>query len=106
MAKIPKNLSDKSMLGKYTEQITFENDIFTEEKVVTRPAKIEKKENVAYVSEFFTPQLQEKVGKALLELKVELYKQGIVEFDIKVTRQDKQVVLTAAPSKVQPKNEK
>jgi len=106
MAKIPKNLSDKSMIGTYTEQITFENDIFTEEIVTTRPVKSEKKVSVAYVSEFFTPEIQEKVGKALLEVKVELYKQGIVDFDIKVARQDKQVVLTVVPKKVQQKNAK
>lgn len=106
MAKIPKNLSDKSMIGNFTEQITFENEIFAEEKVATRPVKSEKKISGAYVSEFFTPELQEKVGKALLELKVELYKQGIVDFDIKVARQDKQVILTAVPSKAQPKNAK
>jgi len=99
MAKIPKNLSDKSMIGKYAEQITFENDIFAEEQAGTQPVKVEKKVNTPYVSEFFTPQLQEKVGKALLELKVELYKQGIVDFDIKVARQDNQVILTAVPGK-------
>lgn len=103
MAKIPKNLSDKSMIGKYAEQITFENDIFAEEQVTTRPMKIEKKAT-GYVSEFFTPELQEKVGKALLELKVDLYKQGVVDFDIKVTRLDKQVLLTAVPSKPKQKN--
>jgi len=106
MAKIPKDLSDKSMVGNYTEQITFENDIFAEEKVAPRPVKAEKKVSTAYVSEFFTHELQEKVGKALLELKVELYKQGIVDFDIKVARLDKQVILTAVPSKMQKNNAK
>ena len=106
MAKIPKDLSDKSMVGNYTEKITFENDIFAEEKVAPRPVKTEKKVSTAYVSEFFTPELQEKVGKALLELKVELYKQGIVDFDIKVARLDKQVILTAVPSKMHKKNAK
>jgi len=94
------------MMGNYTEQITFENDIFAEEKIATRPVKSEKKASAAYVSEFFTPELQEKVGKALLELKVELYKQGIVDFDIKVARQDKQVILTAVPGKAYMKNAK
>jgi len=102
MAKIPKNLSDKSMVGNYKEQITFENDIFAEE--VVKPQVVAKKEKVGYVSEFFTPDLQEKVGKALLELKVELYKDGIVDFKIKVARQGQQIILTAAPSKVDNKN--
>ncbi|MBC8015991.1 MAG: hypothetical protein H7X79_09645 [Sporomusaceae bacterium] len=99
MAKIPKNLSDKSMIGNFKEEITFENDIFAEEIVKPRAIKPEKKEKSGYVSEFFTPELQEKVGKLLLELKVELYKEGIVDFDIKVTRQNKQIILTAVSNK-------
>lgn len=99
MAKIPKNLSDQSMMGNVQEQITFENDIFAQEAIAPKPLKPAKKENPGYVSEFFTFELQEKVGKALLELKLQLYKEGIVDFDIKVTRQDKQVLLTAVPSK-------
>lgn len=87
------------MFGNYKEEITFENDIFTEEVAAPKPVKPEKKGKGGYVSEFFTPELQEKVGKLLLELKVELYKEGIVDFDIKVARQDKQIILTAVPSK-------
>ena len=105
MAKIPKNLSDKSMVGSYKEEITFENDIFAEE--IAKPRQVvTKKEKVPYVSEFFTAELQEKVGKALLELKLQLYKEGIIDFNIKVACQDKQVVLTAVPSKVEKKNAK
>ena len=99
MGKIPKNLSDKSMIGNYKENITFENDIFIEESLAPRPRVLEKKDKAGYGSDFFTPELQEKVGKLLLELKVELYKEGIVDFDIKVARQDKQVILTAVPNK-------
>lgn len=99
MAKIPKNLSDKSMFGDYQEQITFENDIFADEIAGSKIVKPVKKEKVDYVSEFFTTELQEKVGKLLLEIKVELYKEGIVDFDVKVARQGKQVVLTAVPGK-------
>jgi len=105
MAKIPKNLSDKSMVGNYKEEITFENDIFAEE--IAKPRQVvAKKEKAAYESEFFTPELQEKVGKALLELKLQLYKDGIVDFNIKVACQDKQVILTAVPSKAEKKNAK
>lgn len=97
MAKIPKNLSDKSMFGNFAEQITFENDIFQEESPAPKVVKPVKKESAGYVNEFFTPELQEKVGKALLELKVELYKDGIVDFDVKVMRHGKEIILTAAP---------
>ncbi len=99
MAKIPKNLSDKSMFGDFQEEITFENDIFSEETITSKQVKPVKKEKTDYVSEFFTQELQEKVGKLLLEIKVELYKEGIVDFDVKAARQGKQVVLTAVPNK-------
>ena len=87
------------MVGNYKEEITFENDVFADEIVTPRPIKAEKKEKNGYVSEFFTSEIQEKVGKLLLELKVELYKEGIVDFDIKAARQDKQIILTAVPRK-------
>jgi hypothetical protein len=103
MAKIPKNLSDTAMFGDYKENITFENDNFVEEETTILPNRGIKKESKSYTSEFFTPELQEKVGKALLELKVKLYNEGIVDFEIKVTTQDKQIVLTAVPSKAEKK---
>ena len=103
MAKIPKNLSDTAMIGHFQENITFENEHFEEEITRAQPVKAVKRDNVGYASEFFTPELQEKVGKALLELKVKMYSEGIVDFDIKVTTQDKQVILTAAVSKAEKK---
>lgn len=99
MVKIPKNLSDKSMFGDYQEEITFENDIFSEETAAPRPVKAAKKEKVPYVSEFFSNELQEKVGKLLLEVKLELYKEGIVDFDIKAERKGKEIVLIPVPRK-------
>jgi len=102
MAKIPKNLSDTAMFGDYKENITFENDNFADEVTTIQPNRGIKKESQSYTSEFFTPELQEKVGKALLELKVKLYN-GILDFDIKVTSQDKQIILTGVPSKAEKK---
>lgn len=103
MAKIPKNLSDTAMIGTFQEKITFENEHFQEEITTQQPVKAMKKDSVGFASEFFTPELQEKVGKALLELKVKMYSEGIVDFDIKVTTQDKQVIMTAVPSKTEKK---
>jgi hypothetical protein len=96
VAKIPKNLSDRDMVGAFTENLTFENDVLQDEKKKTVKMKQEAK---SYSSEFFTPDLQEKVGKALLELKVQLYKEGIVDFDIKVSRDAQTVSLRAVPKK-------
>ena len=39
MAKIPKNLSDKSMFGEFQEEITFENDIFSDDTTVPKQVK-------------------------------------------------------------------
>jgi len=99
--KIRKNLSDEEMLAGYKESLTFEN-IDRDDEVMTKPAtkpgrkELPKEGNSA----FFTPELQEQVGKALLELKVKLYHEGIVDYGFKVTREGNQVILTAIPSTV------
>lgn len=51
-------------------------------------------------SAYFTPELKEAVGKALLELKLNMYKEGIVDYQVKVSCQGNQVMLTAIPAKV------
>jgi hypothetical protein len=103
MVKIPKNRADSEMLGNLTEQITFENlSDGTDSPPAARPAKKEAPKP-AY-AEFFTPELQEEAGKALLALKVNLYKQGIVDYVLKVAAEGDQVVLKAVPK--QPKQPK
>ncbi|QJW47362.1 hypothetical protein HA075_17235 [bacterium BFN5] len=97
MAKIPKNLSDSAMMVGFKEKATFENTVFHEAEEAAKPKKIEQKENLA--TAFFTPELQEKVGKALLDIKLDFFKQGVVDFTIKVARQGSQVTLTAVPAK-------
>ncbi|GAB6181501.1 hypothetical protein JCM14036_28200 [Desulfotomaculum defluvii] len=93
--KIRKNLTDEEMFAGYKEEVTFENT--WEDTVVHRPKiKSVKKEseNEGFCS-FFTPELQEQIGKALLELKVELYKQGIIDYRLEVSREGNSVILTA-----------
>jgi hypothetical protein len=94
MSKIPKNRSDQEMLVNFKEKVTFENDHHDEEITKASP-KTNKKE--AATTSFFAPEIQEKVGKLLLEIKVKLYKEGIVDYDIKVARDGNQVTLTAVP---------
>lgn len=88
MVKIRKNLSDEDMLKGYEEKITFEHTSGQDKAAPADP-----------VSAFFTPELQREVGRALLALKVELYKQGIVDYKFKVAHKDNQVILTAVPVK-------
>ena len=104
MAKIQKNLSDSDMFKGWHEQPTFETEI--DDEPVRLSVKSAKKDLAADInSAYFTPELQESVGKALLELKLNLYKQGIVDYQIKVSCQSNQVILTAVPAKVKTKPE-
>jgi hypothetical protein len=96
MAKIKKNLSDADMLGSWQEETTFETAVLKEEPLQKHTVQ---KDKQSLNSSFLTAELQEKIGKALLELKVELYKDGIIDYDIKVSCRDKQVVLVPAPAK-------
>lgn len=100
MAKIPKNRHDSEMFGGMPEQASFEH--LSDGTASAPVAKAAKKEapKPAY-AEFFTPELQEDVGKALLTLKVNLYKQGIVDYTLKVACEGDKVVLKAVPK--QPK---
>jgi len=65
------------MFGGYKEQESFESIFLaTEEEPLTRPVKKVKAEDLN--TAFLPMALQEKIGKMLLELKVDLYKDGIV----------------------------
>lgn len=100
MAKIPKNRQDSEMVGNLAEQVSFEHlsDGMASAPAVPAAKAAAKKEapKPAY-AEFFTPELQEDVGKALLTLKLNLYKQGVVDYVLKVACEGNQVVLKAVP---------
>lgn len=102
MAKIPKNRQDTEMLGSLPEQASFEHVSDGDAgRPVTKPAKDETTKP-AYAA-FFTPMLQEDIGKALLTLKLKLYQEGIVDFAIKVSCEVNQIVLKAVPLNKKPK---
>ena len=104
--KISKNLTDGDMLASYLannkeEPVMWDlndNDIA---KPTNKPVG---KELPKESDSFFKPELQEKVNKALLELKIKLFNEGIVDYDIKVTLEGKQVLLTAVPLQGKRKN--
>lgn len=102
MAKIPKNRQDSEMLGNWLEKESFEHlSDGTTAEPAPRPAKSEPKKP-AY-ADYFTPELTEELGKALLALKVKLYKEGIVDYALKVSSDADQIVLKAIPSNKPPK---
>ena len=99
MAKIPKNLSDKDMMVNFKEELTFEN-MFSDEPEVK---KVQKKDKENLNTAFLSEELQEKIGKALLDLKLELYKEGMVVYKIKVVRENHKITLLPMPIKIKEK---
>ncbi len=103
MAKIPRNRQDAEMVGSMAEEESFEHlSDGTASRPAARPAKKEAAPPTPYAA-YLTPELQENVGKALLNLKVNLYKQGIVDFSVKVTCENDHIVIKAVPVKAKPR---
>lgn len=104
MVKIPRNRQDSEMVGDLPEAESFEHlsDGTASRPAAKSAAKPAKQPDPGYAA-FFTPELAEEVGKALLTLKVNLYKQGIVDYRLKVSCEADQVVLKAVPAGKQPK---
>lgn len=100
MAKIPKNLPDQSMFKGFKEEETFETMAFAEDEPPA-PKKAKQREKEDLTAAYLTKDLQEKLGKALLELKLDLYKEGVVDYDVKLKRDGARIVLYAAEKKKQ-----
>lgn len=101
MAKIPKNLSDKAMVEGFVEPESFERIFLSSQETVEEPVKLRKSGAVKESLEqsFVSPELAGEIGKALMELKLDLYKEGIVDYRIKVSRQARSIVLTPVVKK-------
>ena len=97
MSKIPKNLFDKDMLKNFTEEPTLES-MFMEagakldKKAAKRAAEEHPGKDIRIA--YLTPDVIDKLGKLLLELKVDLYKDGIVDYRMNVHREGKNIILS------------
>ena len=98
MGKIPKNLSDKDMFKGWQEEPTLEETMLkaAEPKQATRlPAKrapkTESREG-AYQT-YLSQDAIDTMEKLLLEIKVDLYKQGISDYHINVRRDGNTILL-------------
>ncbi len=96
MAKIPKGLSDKDMLQGYVEQVTMEDQFMAAEEAEDRRrrarAGIGKPEkNIALTG--FSDDLVEELGKKLLELKMELFREGIKNYTMKVKKDGQTITI-------------
>lgn len=98
MAKIPKGLTDAQMTAGMEEELTFENGAYQDEKTKKKKVQSKKKDDNMLL-EFITPALAEKLGRQLLELKLALYQEGIVDYRFRVERQGHAIVMTAVETK-------
>ncbi len=96
MAKIPKNLSDKDMFKDYQEEPTLEETFVRRAKDADEREKRRKAEEepaadirVAYL----TPDIIEKLGKLLLELKMVLFNEGVRDYRMTVRREGRKIIL-------------
>ena len=84
MAKIPKGLSDKDMLQGYVEQVTM--------AALGKPEK-----NIALTG--FSDELVEELGRKLLELKMELFREGVKNYTLKVKKDGQTITIKPAALK-------
>lgn len=95
MAKIPKNLSDKDMFKDYKEVPTLEADFLRADEARAekkRRAKEETERELGALS--LSPETLDSLEKMLLELKLELYREGTVDYRLTLRREGKNIVLT------------
>ncbi len=91
MAKIRKNLSDADMLKGFSEELTFENGMYADEKISKNKVKAnkssEKKELLLPVD------AQERLNRFLLEISMEWLKNKNGDCVWKVLKENNQIVI-------------
>lgn len=101
MSHIPKNLSDKDMLQGYVEEETLEDRLLAAEKAAEQrrreEAAAEPPAELARAG--FTPELTDQLGRALMELRIELFREGVQNYRFKIRREGKVITLTAVEKK-------
>ena len=92
MAKIRKNLSDEDMLKGFSEELSFENGIYSEEKTSAR-MKLKAKAPATAKKELLLPQdAQERLNRFLLEISMEWLKNKNGDCTWKVLKEGGQIV--------------
>jgi hypothetical protein len=98
--KIPKNRSIEDMFQGVQEEETFETMDWDDEsdqtnRMVKKPAKQQTASD--FRKQFFSDDLQEKVGRILLEIKMDYYKDGVGDISMQVVKDGRNVVIKTAP---------
>lgn len=92
MPRIPKNLSDKDMVRGFVEEETLADRFARIEKEEKKEEAAEPPLNLARAG--FTLALMDDLGRALMQLKMELFREGVKNYTFKITRQGERIVLT------------
>lgn len=94
---IRKNLSDEEMLKGFSEELTFENGMYSEEKVRESKIKNTKKNNA---KELLLPEeAQERLNRFLLEISMEWLKNKNGDCSWKVLKENGQIVIKPVANK-------
>ena len=111
MAKIPKNLSDKDMFKGWQEEPTIEETMLkaAEPKRPARPQtarapKSEPRDGVYQT--YLSPAAVDTMEKLLLEIKLDLFKQGVSDYRINVRREGNAILLEYVPAGAESKPKK
>ena len=91
MAKIRKNLTDADMLRGFSEELTFENGMYAEEKV--QQSKIKGGKAQAKKELLLPEDAQERLNRFLLEISMEWLKNKNGNCTWKVLKEDGQIVI-------------
>lgn len=95
--KVRKNLSDEEMLKGFSEELTFENGMYSEEKVRESKIKNTKKNNA---KELLLPEdAQERLNRFLLEISMEWLKNKNGDCSWKVLKENGQIVIKPVANK-------
>lgn len=95
--KIRKNLSDEEMLKGFSEELTFENGMYSEEMVRESKIKNTKKNNA---KELLLPEeAHERLNRFLLEISMEWLKNKNGDCSWKVLKENGQIVIKPVANK-------
>ena len=96
--KIQKGLSDADMFKNVKEEETFETAMLKGEPAPLRKSPANSQE--AFYREFLTEKVETQIGKLLLDIKMEYFKDGYGNFSIQVKKDGRNIVIETAPKKI------
>lgn len=100
--RIPKNLTDADMYLQAQEKTTFETDVYTETDRQSARVKTTSKVSTSdFHRGFLSEKVAERIGELMLQIKMEYYREEIVDFSVEVRKEGRNIVLVTAPKKHQ-----